>query len=151
MGETGLSGELFRTKCSGPGKKVREFDLFVPVGATFAKTNWLETGFNLWAKLVPKDIDFFVPRLSANMEFFTKKAPSSSDLAGMQMKVLVMLRAPKLKDNLLREGEGPLLDEPMAMVWTGHSERATLTSLAAAVGIPKHERDYLGRWSPCRL
>lgn len=31
--------------------------------------------------------------------------------------------------------------------WTGHSARHTLPSLAAACGVSKDERDYLGRWS----
>ena len=32
--------------------------------------------------------------------------------------------------------------------WTGHSERATLTSALAAHGVSKDDRDPLGRWAP---
>lgn len=32
--------------------------------------------------------------------------------------------------------------------WTEHSERATLSSCLACLGIPKSDRDLLGRWSP---
>ena len=41
-----------------------------------------------------------------------------------------------------------LLPEKLAVTMTGHSERATLTSWAAAIGVPKSERDHMGRWSP---
>ena len=34
------------------------------------------------------------------------------------------------------------------LYWTEHSERNVLTSLAAAMGFPKAERDFLGRWLP---
>ena len=36
----------------------------------------------------------------------------------------------------------------MVQAWTGHSERATLASALATVGVGKEERDYLGRWAP---
>ena len=32
--------------------------------------------------------------------------------------------------------------------WTEHSERATMSSCLAAIGVPKTERDLLGRWKP---
>ena len=41
-----------------------------------------------------------------------------------------------------------MLSEQLAMVWTGHSERATLPSWLAAQGAPKEDRDTVGRWTP---
>ncbi|CAE7730942.1 unnamed protein product, partial [Symbiodinium necroappetens] len=35
----------------------------------------------------------------------------------------------------------------MANFWTGHSARHVATSLAAALGVSKDRRDYLGRWA----
>ena len=63
------------------------------------------------------------------------------------MKVIVNLRLPSVSEATGSLGER-LLEESMAVVWTGHSERATLPSLAAAVGMTIPERGYLGRWSP---
>ena len=42
----------------------------------------------------------------------------------------------------------PLLPPNLVAGWTGHSERATLPSLFAAMQVPKAERDPLGRWAP---
>ena len=36
----------------------------------------------------------------------------------------------------------------LAAGWTNHSERATLTSALAAIGVPKDQRNLIGRWSP---
>jgi hypothetical protein len=42
----------------------------------------------------------------------------------------------------------PLLAPNLVTGWSKHSERATLPSLYAALGVPKTERDLLGRWAP---
>jgi hypothetical protein len=152
MGEAGLVGKLLRTKCTGPGKKVRELVVFVPAEASVANTKWLQVGYDLWLKAVPyrmgEDLDFFLPRLSGDMQYFVPKVASSSDLAGMFMKVLTLLRMPVDGGIGLVPGPDLMLEESMAVAWTGHSERASLPSLAATLGIPRSERDYLGRWSP---
>ena len=46
------------------------------------------------------------------------------------------------------EGQVSLIPGPLLGGWTGHSERCTLPSVFAAMGVPKSERDPLGRWSP---
>ena len=61
LGEGGLQGKLLRTKCSGPGKKVRELNVYIPVAATISGASWLETGFTLWTEMVPQDFDFSPP------------------------------------------------------------------------------------------
>jgi hypothetical protein len=45
-------------------------------------------------------------------------------------------------------GDQPLIPVPLLGGWSGHSERSTLPSILAAMGVPKAERDPLGRWSP---
>ena len=40
-----------------------------------------------------------------------------------------------------------MLSQQLAMVSTGHSERATLPSWLAAQGAPKEDRDAVGRWT----
>ena len=148
MGEAGLVAKLLRTKCTGPGKKVRELTVFVPAEASVAGTKWLHVGYELWLGSVPKGLDFFLPRLSKDMKFFVPKVPTSSDLAGMFTQVLLTVRQPVEGDGGLVPGQAAMLDESMAVSWTGHSERSSLPSLAATLGVPKMERDYLGRWSP---
>ena len=60
------------------------------------------------------------------------------DLAMLNIKALEVLGSPT--------GSGLLLPRVLVPVWSGHSERATLPSCLAALGVPKAERDPLGRW-----
>lgn len=46
------------------------------------------------------------------------------------------------------EGASFLLPEGWGRFWTEHSERSTLSSALASLGIVKSDRDLLGRWSP---
>ena len=41
-----------------------------------------------------------------------------------------------------------LLPGALAGGWTNHSERSTLTSALAAIGVGKDHRNLIGRWSP---
>ena len=82
------------------------------------------------------------------MNGFTKKLPSSGDLSAMMTKVLTMLKVPVMREGRISTGEDVFLEERLVGAWTGHSERASLPSLAAMMGLPKTERDHLGRWAP---
>jgi hypothetical protein len=46
-----------------------------------------------------------------------------------------------------RSGKERLVPFDLAIGWTGHSERSTLPSLLASMGVAKSDRDPLGRWS----
>ena len=49
----------------------------------------------------------------------------------------------------LRDERGEqLIPHGWERYWTEHSERATMPSALAALGIEKSERDLLGRWTP---
>ena len=148
LGEAGFSAKLLRTKCSGPGKKVRELSVFIPVESTITGLDWLGAGYALWRESVWEGSDFFLPRLSSDGSFFVEKAASTGDLAGMFRSALLLLKVPVQGALGIVPGEDLMVPEMWALAWTGHSERASVTSLAAALGIPKEERDYLGRWSP---
>ena len=43
---------------------------------------------------------------------------------------------------------GRFFPDGWSRYWTEHSERSTLASGLAAMGVPKSERDMLGRWQP---
>ena len=74
------------------------------------------------------------------------------DVAALNVLVLAQLKqvVPKYRHGVSNGfGLSPikLLGAGMEMLWTGHSERATLTSGLAALGVGREERDPLGRWS----
>ena len=136
-GESGFVGRLLRTKCSGPGKRVQEFLVFIPEGTGIRDPRWLRTGYDLWREMVRQDTDFFLPRPLASWESFSPKLATSSDLA--QIFTHAML-------TVFSEGEG-VLEEPLTLSSTGHSDRSTLQSWLAILGVPKSEREFMGRWS----
>ena len=52
--------------------------------------------------------------------------PSSTDLAGMLRKVLVVLKNPKLVGGKRKLMDEPMILEKLSVIWMGHSERAAL-------------------------
>jgi hypothetical protein len=149
----GLSGRLSQTKTSGAGKKVRDLPLFIPREAYVLQEAWLETGHALWANLLPQGRDYFLPRFSADLRDYDKVPVSPRDVATLGKLVLESLTIPITDPEQpslarWRMGTQPLIPAPLLCGWTGHSERSTLPSILAAMGVPKSERDPLGRWSP---
>jgi hypothetical protein len=147
---SGLMGRLTQTKTSGAGKRVHDLPLHVPRGAYVVRCDWLEVGFELWSGLPDPERDFFLPRLKGDLVSFFEGPASSADLATLGTLLLSELKVPVLDGGTEEwcSGSEVLIPTSLLMGWTGHSERATLPSLFAAMGVPKAERDPLGRWSP---
>ena len=153
---SGLTGILTQTKTSGAGRKVRALPLFVPRCAYLVQEQWLEVGYALWKPVGDPGRDFFFPRLGADYTSFKSVPASTADMAILNKVVLQRLQVPmavqppeggKLPP-VWKEGPYCLIKAPMLDGWTGHSERCTMPSLLASMGVPKAERDPLGRWSP---
>jgi len=154
----GLTGTLVQTKTSGKGRKTRTLPLFVPREAFLAQPHWLEVGYGLWQKVGDPGRDYFIPRLEPDLIGFADAPASSADMASLNKLVLSHLMVPVSAASVpvapiaagvpMKEGEARLLNSAMCEGWTGHSERATMPSVLAAMGVPKAERDHLGRWSP---
>ena len=151
--QAGLVGRLSQTKTSGAGKKVRDLPLFIPRHAYVLVDSWLETGYALWARIGDSNRDYFLPRFVQDLEDCYHVPASSGDLAILGRITLEALKVPVSITTAegvsgWREGTAPLIPGPLIGGWTGHSERCTLPSILAAIGVPKSERDPLGRWSP---
>lgn len=149
--DAGLTGRLLRTKTSGAGRRVRELPLFVPRGAWLASESWLATGYKIWAEIKPKDRDFFLPRPVPSLGGFTARAASSADAAWLGEEVLARAPMPERipgDEMKFRHGSGLLFTFGLSKGWTNHSERSTLPSALAAIGVEKDRRNLLGRWGP---
>ena len=93
--------------------------------------------------------DYFLPRPASDMMGFMELAAETSDIAALNLMTLEALRVPKYVDQdggRWVVGERPLLVGAVALVWTGHLERATLARALPPWGVPRSERDPLGRW-----
>ena len=151
--ESGFVGVLRQTKTTGMGKKVRSLMVYVPFDLYVADPKWLEVGYHLWREAAPFERDFFLPRALPDFTGFVKRLAEVSDMAALNTVVLSFLKVPEVVasvdgEKAFRGGAARLVPSGLELAWTGHSERATLPSALAALGVPKGERDPLGRWPP---
>lgn len=136
-----LAGILRKTKTTGAGKRVRELPIFVSEEAYVHRKQWLETGLRMVLEMRPEAREYLVG--SDIMHGEMKPATLMSYTEAVLLSVDAM--------SSMREGEREL--EPMVPLvwvrfWTEHSERATLPSGLACLGVAKSDRDMLGRWAP---
>eukprot|EP00435_Cladocopium_sp_Y103_P026971 s306_g6.t1 len=142
----GLTAVLAKTKTTGPGKKVQHLRIWVNMSSWLKHRHWLEVGYDLWKRLGKEaglsDRDFGLPCPSRDLEGFVRRMANY----GMASKC-----SQALFGDLHCEYEGgnvPLLSIGAGLLWSEHSERATLRSWADGVGISPEVKKQLGRWSP---
>ena len=61
----------------------------------------------------------------------------------LNAKVLTILKIPRVSNGKVVLKKKRLIDDVVVPAWTGHSERATMTSSLAALGVSKSDRDPL--------
>ena len=148
MTSAGLSGRLERTKASGPGKRVRFLPIYVSKMAYIADPDWLMVGLRIWES--PKfsfDRDYFVPLPQGDLTGCKSVMATYKDMLSHNRALLMRLRQPVVNGTTWDLAQGSLLlDGRVALFWTEHSERNWATSVAAALGIARDRREFLGRW-----
>ena len=128
------------TKTSGPGKRVQELPVCISEHAYIWDASWLKTGFGLLKSEADLERDYLVPQLDKNWNSFRRKAASYNGMATYSCGLRRALRSGVTFD--------ALLPDDLASFWTEHSERATLPTGLAMLGISKPDRDLVGRWKP---
>ncbi len=144
----GLTATLTRTKTTGAGKKVATLPLLVPYCAYLGRPEWLEVGHSLLSGVLPVNRDFLLPRPLRDFSGFGTKPADFSDAAAANFVLLAALRVPVLREGSWVPGTDLLLPECLSDGFTNHSERATLPSALACLGVSRDARDLLGRWGP---
>ena len=98
---------------------------------------------------MPPNADYFLPRFGTTPASFVPKVATSTDLAGMFTLALISVKLPEISADtgVVKLKDEPFISDALAASITGHSERSTITSVLAALGVQKAEREYLGRWS----
>ena len=93
--------------------------------------------------------DFFGPALAPGLEAPSRGMATYADSAANGRAVLRELRVPEWDedDSCWKETDVALIPPEFVLLWSEHSERHWLPSLAAECNVPKSERDFLGRWS----
>ena len=124
---------------------MRELPLFIPKEACLAAPSWIEVGYRVWKEIFPFGRDYFLPRPLGEHDFDVKLA-TAGDAAAMGIALTAYLKTPVRTDEAdgaerWRLSGTSLLPGALAAGWTNHSERATLTSALAAIGVPKEQRN----------
>jgi len=127
--------------------------VFVPAEVSLSGAPWCMVGYVLWEKYHDKGNDFFLHRPVLSLDYFGVKAADSTDATALGVSLFSELRVPRKRfeeggKDTWAESEELLLVGRLAEGWTNHSERATVVSALAALGVDKGRRNMLGRWSP---
>ena len=145
----GLKGFLVKTKTTGPDKKVAEVPFFVGRDVGLSGRDWLRTGFDLWKGLGQLDRTFLVFQSTEDFEEPCYKFAKPEVISNYMRLIWQQLKIPfrKLGEHTWKpRTEGLLLGAECYLFWTGHSMRHVLPTISAVLGVPKEQRDYLGRW-----
>ena len=147
----GLKGFLVKTKTTGADKKVAEVPFFVGRDIGLSGCDWLLARFNLWKGLGQQDRTFLVFQSSADFEEPCFKFAKPEVISNYMRLIWRQLKVPfkKLGEPAWKpRTEGDLLGTECYLFWSGHSMRLrhVLPTIAAVFGVPKEQRDYLGRW-----
>ena len=133
-----LSGLLKRTKTTGAGKRVKELPFHVSTHAWVEQPEWLSKGMEALGRTLRGTYSLLVPAGASTAAPQEGTMPYQEAVA-WSTEVMTAL---KDKDN------ERLIPDGWERFWTEHSERVTLSSGLAALGVAKDERDLLGRWKP---
>ena len=149
----GLSFRLSRTKTSGPGRLHGAIHGFVARDISITGEDWMTSGI---LALQRDDMkfprDYLIPGPAKSYSGFIPKVVEPPELANYFRMVLSRLPTPRFHDGKWISNEQLcLVPETTNLFWTGHSARHFATQAAAAIGIGKERRDYLGRWAIGRV
>ena len=148
-GSAGLSGEVVRSKTSGLGRRVEIQHFYITGEAWLLAEGWLKTGYKLFVAMGEKarnqKRDFMMPRPSVDLEEFRGAMVNYGDAMTMTRALLWELKAPKPGTTVMMN---LLLEEEALGFWSEHSERVTMSSWAAALGVKQEIIKRWGRWRP---
>ena len=142
----GFSCKLWKTKTTGPDRRVNMIQVFISRKVGFSGLDWLRTGMSLWGEINTQR-DFLVLQAAEDWESCTSKGVDASTVGLYLRRILKELCTPRWHEGQWRQNaDRLLLPGECALHFAGHSARNFLTSVAAAIGVPEGDRDYLGRW-----
>lgn len=148
-GSAGLVGEVVRSKTSGLGRRVEVQHFYVATDSWLLAEGWLKTGFRLFKDLGEKARnsrrDFMMARPTAALDGFKSTMVNYGDAMSMTRALLWELKAPRPGGTKLIN----IFEEQEAIgFWSEHSERVTMSSWAAALGVKQEVIKRWGRWRP---
>ena len=119
----------------------------IPQGASATGNAWLKVRLGLLTGSGAHSRDFMLPGPMEDLKGFSSRTASDAD-ASIQCRLLMtdirvpvkMTEAASCGDSGWGPTDVPLMDPLFAGGWTNHSERATLTSMLAALGVDRQSQ-----------
>lgn len=138
MTEEGLKVTLVLTKTTGPGKRVQTLTAYVSREAWLGHRGWLDRGWSLW-KRAASTRRWFLALPTKDGEDLRENVPLTyAEHSEINRRILSEMRQ--------ADETTPLLAPGSQLVWSEHSDRATLPTYARWLRMDKAEVDTLGRW-----
>ena len=128
------------TKTSGPGKRIQEMPVCISEYAFVWDPDWLQQGFHLLKTHASFERDYLLPKLTEDWGGFQRKYATYQDVTSYSC--CLRKRLTSYYDF------HAVLPEDLSSFWTEHSERATLPTALAMLGVENKKRDLVGRWKP---
>ena len=145
----GLKGKIVRSKTSGEGRRIEVQEFYVSIGCWLERQDWLKEGWSLFLELGAGygngNRDFLLPRPDRRLQGFRGAMVKYPEATSMARALLGIVKRPDA-DGIWSQ---LLISLPEASgFWSEHSERVTVISWAAALGIDPDSRKRWGRWRP---
>ena len=134
-----FSGLMRRTKTTGAGKRIKELPLHVSHEAWVRHPGWMKEGLVALGMATGGTHGLLVPAGIGLRSVQREKVMAYPEAVAWSSEVMAAMRC--------RDGSR-MIPSDWERFWTEHSERATMASCLASIGVPKTDRDLLGRWKP---
>ena len=147
--DKGIKGKIVRSKTSGEGRRVEMQEFYVAFDCWLERRGWLLEGWRLFFELGAgygnSHRDFLLPRPDRHLQGFRGAMVKYPEAMAMSRALLGALKRPD-EEGVLKM---LLISIPESTAfWSEHSERITMISWAAALGVEPDARKRWGRWRP---
>ena len=147
--QVGLEGEIHRSKTTGSGKRIEIVQFHISCRSWLVHKEWIQVGLEIYTIMARRanhlNKDFLMPIPDETLANFRRRTMKYPDAMSFSRAMWSELLAP-IKDEKGRHL--PLLRPESSCCWSEHSERVTITSWAAVIGVDKEIRRRWGRWRP---
>ena len=140
--------ELLATKTTGPGKRVRQLPVAVSEEAFLLEPGWLPTFMELITFHLNADKDYLMEAPSKDFASGTGRRLRHSQSAALTRSLMTELTIPVHKDGKWKESQELAVPKELVDLFSEHSPRCVLPSIAILIETDEAKRNCLGRWKP---
>lgn len=148
--DRGMRGKIVRSKTTGEGRRVDTQEFFVSKDCWLLSPSWMVTGWKIFKEMGRAfgnlGRDFLLPRPDKHLCGFRGSMVRYSEALSMSRALLNLSTVCAVQSE--HNGRLLLTLPDSSGFWSEHSERVTVISWAAAVGVNPEARKRWGRWKP---